>query len=265
MKISMIASGSKGNMCYVESEGTKILIDCGISAKRMTKYFDEHGISYDFDAILITHEHTDHVSNIKNVSKKLNCPVYMTSGTKRGIIEKYSRNGISPIDECDVRIIGNHTSFDVANLKVRSFPTFHDVYDPTGFVLEDSKSKLVYITDTGYVPQVLYNELANADIYVMETNHDPDMLMQCESRPYETRIRILGDEGHMSNEDALDMLAHVIGDSTKLVFYAHISEECNLNELIDMTNTKVFKGYGMDVSQIKFIHTSQIPSEVYEV
>lgn len=261
----MIASGSKGNVGYVEAGNTKILIDCGISYKRISKFFDDNNIEKKIDALLITHEHVDHVQGLKMFGKQIGCPVYMTEGTKRGIIEKYTKDGENPLDYNDIKIIKSFDEFTVGDIKIKSIPTFHDVYEPCGFILSDSSTKLVYITDTGYVPQTLYTEISDSDIYVMETNHDPELLMTCEKRPYETRIRILGPDGHLSNEDGLDLLAHVMGNKTKLVFYAHISEECNLLNLIDAQAKKTWKMYQLDTSNIKFVYTSQLSTEVFEV
>ena len=261
----MIASGSKGNACYIESNNTKIIIDCGISFKRIVSFFNENNIEMDIDAMLITHEHIDHVNGLKLFGKNVGAPVYMTPGTKEGIIEKYTKDGKSPIDFNDIHIINNNEKILINELEIQAIPLSHDVYDPIGFIIRDSNTKAVYITDTGYVPERYYEALSDADIYVMETNHDPVLLMQCEKRPYETRIRILGDKGHLSNDDALELLAHIIGNNTKLIFYAHISEECNLPELISASANKTFKSHNMDVSKIKFIYTSQKSTEVFDI
>ena len=259
MKIAMVASGSKGNMCYIESEGTKILIDAGISCKRLTKFLDDNKIEGNFSGILITHEHTDHISGLLQITKKYKCPLYMTEGTRRGIREK--SNGISIIDNNDIRIIGQRESFEIGDFFIESFPTFHDVYEPCCYKVTAQNKSIVYITDTGYVPTAFYELLSNASCYVMEVNHDPELLMNS-SRPYETRVRILGDSGHLSNEDGLDLLSHIMGENTKVVFYAHISEECNLWNIIESESKRIYEGYSLDVSGIRFIYTNQLSTEV---
>lgn len=261
MKIAMIASGSQGNLCYVKTSDASFVIDAGISNKRMQAYFNEHNIVDKIDAMLITHEHTDHISGLKVISKNLGCPVYMTMGTKDGSLRKIPDS----LSNAFVKIINNQEVFYVNNTKITAIPTFHDALDPCGYMIEDKGEKLVYITDTGYIHSSLLASISNASIYVMETNHDPDMLMNCETRPFETRVRILGDHGHLSNEDSLYNLCHIIGDKTKLVFYAHISEECNLPDLIKKESEKMFKKMNMDVSNIEFVYTSQKPTKVYEV
>lgn len=256
----MIASGSKGNSFFIETSDSRILIDAGISKKRVLAWFSENNIEQRLDAILVTHEHTDHISGLALVAKAFDCPTYMTKGTFEESVKKYPK-----INDINIRIINNLDEFLINNTKVTSIPTFHDALDPTGYMVEDNGQKLVYITDTGYVHLKFYELISNADIYVMETNHDPEMLMSCTSRPYNTKIRILGDHGHMSNADGIDTLSSVMGDKTKHVFYAHISEECNLVDLVLLESKNKFESLGMDVSDVDFIITSQIPSKVVEI
>ncbi|MGM9971823.1 MAG: MBL fold metallo-hydrolase [Anaeroplasmataceae bacterium] len=260
MKVCMIASGSKGNACYVETDDSKFIIDAGISKKRIITWFKDNNIEESIDAILVTHEHVDHISGLALIAKHFNCPVYLTEGTYEGAIKKNDS-----IKDIDARFIKNSDEFLINNTIIKSIPTFHDALDPNGYLIQSKDTKLVYITDTGYVHLKFYELISNADIYVIETNHDPQMLMSCKTRPYQTLIRILGDHGHMSNADGIDTLSTVMGDKTKIVFYAHISEECNLVDLIKLESTNRFESLGMDVSNVKFIYTSQLATEVVEV
>lgn len=262
MKISMVASGSKGNLCYIESNEAKILIDAGISCKRFTKFMEENGIDINLDAILITHEHTDHISGLLQISKKYKCPIYMTAGTKKGISEK--TNGKDIISNNEIKIIEQNSKFSIKDIEIESFPTFHDVYEPCCYAVKSRNKKLVYITDTGYIPLKLYDILKGADCYVMEVNHDPELLM-ASSRPYETRIRILGDFGHLSNEDGLELLSNLMDKNCKLVFYAHISEECNLVSIIKEEAKKMYQKMSVDISNVSFVYTNQIATKVYEL
>lgn len=126
-------------------------------------------------------------------------------------------------------------SLDSTDIQV--LPTFHDAQESVGYKIRSQGRDLVYLTDTGYIHHALYPMIANADCYVIECNHDPNILM-CSSRPYALKMRILSDHGHLSNEDAMVTLAHIMGIHTKLIFYAHISQECNLVEIIEMTRKK---------------------------
>ena len=126
-------------------------------------------------------------------------------------------------------------SLDLTDIVV--LPTFHDAVESVGYKIISADQSIVYITDTGYVHQALYPFISNADCYVLECNHDPNILM-CSDRPYSLKMRVLSDHGHLSNEDAMVTLAHVLGINTKLVFYAHISQECNLTEIVELTRKK---------------------------
>ena len=147
---------------------------------------------------------------------------------------------------------------------IQSVELSHDALDPIGFVFSNGSSRLVYVTDTGYVKQSLYETLRNANMYIWESNHDPEILMQSD-RPYETKKRILSDDGHLSNQDSAYILANLIGPNTKTIVYAHISEECNLNQIIKLTSSRVFNDLGIDTSDIEFYYASQISLKEIEI
>ncbi len=261
MKICVLASGSKGNCTYIEAGNTRILIDAGISKKRLLEVLEKNKINYDkIDAILVTHEHVDHVSGLGAILKFFGCGLYITKRTHQYLEEKYK----DKISCSNVIYVANDEEFKINDVIIRTIPIFHDACDPVAFIVEHNDKKIVYITDTGYVHQKHLEAISNADVYVFECNHDPEILMNSD-RPYQTKMRILGNHGHLSNEDALYILSQVIGNRTKRVFYAHISEECNLYEIIELTSKRVFSSIGVDVSEIDFIYTSQSSTKVEEV
>lgn len=261
MKVLQIASGSKGNTTYVEADNTALLIDAGISKKRVVEALNKSNLCLDkVSAILLTHEHTDHTAGLVALYNETKALIYTTKGTYLGLSSKIREK----IPESSFRLIERNQIIQIGSFEVESVETFHDANDPIGFVLKAANKKVVYVTDTGYIKQSYYDVLSNADMYIWESNHDPEILMQSD-RPYDTKIRILSDCGHLSNQDSAYSLANIIGPNTKSVIFAHISEECNLTQIVKLTSMRVFNDLGIDTSAISFYFASQIPLEVLEV
>ncbi len=222
MEVDLLASGSKGNACIVKDGTTCILIDCGTTKKYLFSALEKVGISLDeIDALLITHDHSDHVSQIKHFSS---LPVY-------------SPVSLPDIDSFEVREL---KSFVIETLKITPIALSHDALHTTGYIFESGEEKLVYITDTGYVPQKYFPILKGADMYIMESNHDVDLLMHTR-RPQYVKARIYSDEGHLNNEDCADVLRQLVTKRTKTIFLAHISHEGNTRELALHTTVKALK------------------------
>ena len=157
-----------------------------------------------------------------------------------------------------------YNSFRINHSIITPLPLFHDASETSGFLIEDESERLVYITDTGYIHESLYDMISNANIYILESNHDPEILMTS-NRPYPTKIRILSDHGHMSNEESMITLANIMGSDTKYVLHAHVSQECNLSEIIELTRKKVFNAYNVDTSNKTFVILHPYPSEVFKI
>ena len=219
MKVKVLSSGSKGNTTYIESGNTRILIDCGNTSKYITSKLEDMRIdSNSLDAILITHTHVDHVKGLKVFLKKKNIPVYIT----RGMIDELSYlNNYCLIEE---------NTFTINDLCINVIRTSHDVVDSVGYIINDSNKSIVYITDTGYINKKYFDILSNRDLYIMESNHDVEMLNNS-SYPFRVRQRILGDKGHLSNYDSSRYLSSFVGDKTKCIVLAHLSHENNTEEL----------------------------------
>ena len=218
MRVSVLSSGSKGNTTYIESKNAKILIDVGNTAKYIKEKLEDIGVEpEELDAVLITHTHIDHVKGLKVFEKKYNIPVYLTDIMLKSLdfIDKY----VLLDDE-----------FDIKDIHINSIKTSHDAPDSRGYVLSSENKSVVYITDTGYINKKYFDILKNINLYIMESNHDVEMLNNG-NYPFSLRQRILSDKGHLSNYDSAKYLCSFIGDNTKYVLLAHLSEDNNTEEL----------------------------------
>lgn len=212
MKFALLASGSKGNCCLLKHKDTNIVIDCGSTRKYLKGCFEQ--VNYDpttTDAILITHTHSDHVSQMK-----LFDPI-QTYATQD--IPTNHLHNICPFDQ-----------FEIRDFRITVLPMSHDCEGTVGYVIECEDEKMVYITDTGYIKEEVKAYIKDADYYVFESNHDIEMLMQT-SRPIYLKQRIINDYGHLCNEDSASVLASVMGTNTKEIVLAHISQEGNTRDM----------------------------------
>ena len=225
MKVSVLSSGSKGNTTYIESKEAKILIDAGNSSKYILEKLAELEVyPSDLDAILITHTHVDHVKGLPVLLKRINPCVYITKEMHPYLeyLENYQ------IIDSDI--------ITIKDLTINVIKTSHDAEGSVGYIVNNQDKSIVYITDTGYINRKYFNLLRNRDIYIMESNHDIEMLTNGRY-PFELKQRILSDKGHLSNYDSAKYLSRFIGEKTKYILLAHLSEENNTKELAYNTLT----------------------------
>lgn len=216
MKISVLASGSRGNSCYIKEKNTEILIDLGTTSLYIERnLYDLNTEPKNIKAIFLTHTHVDHTDALKVFTKKYNTKVYLTKKMKQEL----------SIDLPNYEYIDSELKID--DLKIIPFKTSHDVADSNGYVIESKESSVVYVTDTGYINVKNHKLLENRNLYVFESNHDIDLLMNNTKYPYHIKQRILGDKGHLSNADSSRYLKKLAGDKTKHIILAHLSEENN--------------------------------------
>lgn len=226
------ASSSKGNATLIYTENTIIQIDMGVSLKLLNAAIEKTPYTLnDIKALLITHEHHDHVQGLKlKAYQKLAIPIYCGEGTLK----------------CKTNNVEFESSFDIGDFTIIPLRTSHDASNPYGYALIANGEKLVYMTDTGYVPEDDLSYMDNANHYIFESNHDAMMLMNSD-RPKELKDRILSEQGHLSNLDSAEYMANLVGEKTKSVTLAHLSLECNTPKKAIAAYKKVFKKHKLNI------------------
>ncbi|WP_461201444.1 MBL fold metallo-hydrolase [Anoxybacillus sp. TBDG-1] len=244
MRFSVLASGSTGNAFYVETKRERLLVDAGLSGKQLERLFahiDRH--IQDVTGVLVTHEHSDHIKGLGVIARKYRLPIYANEKTWKamdGLI------GDIPSEQKFIFPTGTVRTF--GDIDVESFGVSHDAAEPMFYVFHHEGKKLALITDTGYVSERMKGIIRQADVFVFESNHDVEML-RMGKYPWNIKRRILSDIGHVSNEDAGLALADVIGDQTKRIYLAHLSQDNNMKELARMTVTQVLERKGMIIGE----------------
>jgi len=239
MKFYIIQSGSKGNATVLENNGRYLLIDDGLSLKCIKDTM--LGLNknvMNLEALLITHEHSDHTKGIQYLPP---LPIYCREGT-------YSGDNVNNI-YC-------FEPFELIDLKITPLLTSHDAKSPCGYMFEDGEERLVYMTDTGFIPEMSLDIMGNADYYIIESNHDVKMQL-ASGRPAYLINRIISDEGHLSNIDSASYMASLVGKNTKQIILAHISQDANTPECALETYRTVFKKKHVSLDNIDLRCASQ--------
>ena len=220
--ITALYSGSKGNSVLIESENAKILIDAGKSARALCTALDKVGVGIDeIDAIFITHEHRDHISALEILLKYHKIPVHIVSASAKKLLMK----GLSVYEE----LICTHTpifSVEIGDMTIKSFPTPHDSEFSVGYTIKIHEKTIGYATDIGYITNEIKEALTGCESVVLECNHDEEMLMKG-PYPYDLKLRIKSNRGHLSNTDCADFAQELCFVGTKNLLLAHLSEENN--------------------------------------
>src|SRR5271154_4354349 len=229
--VSMLASGSRGNCAFVASARTKILVDAGISCRETFKRMKALGEDpQTLSAILITHEHSDHIYGLATLAKKLSIPVFMTGATHQAWSRAIRRQqGESPKLEKFERFDAGH-SFQVGDIAVRPFTIPHDAADPVGYTFRAEGVKVGIATDLGYLPASVCDHLRGCDVLVMESNHDLEML-RVGPYPWSVKQRVMSRVGHLSNGALADFFTNDYDNSATFVVLAHLSEQNNHPEI----------------------------------
>ena len=228
MRLCSIASGSSGNCIYVGSEATHLLVDVGISGKRTECGLNSLGLTgNDLDGILITHEHADHISGLGVIARKYGVPIYSTPGT----IEAIKNTGIlGKIDESLFHEVKEDEKLIIKDLTVNPMRISHDAAQPVAYRIGYGNQKVGICTDLGVYNDYTVECLKGMDALLIEANHDVNML-QVGPYPYYLKQRILGDRGHLSNENSGRLLSRILHDKLQTIILGHLSKENNLPEL----------------------------------
>ena len=219
-----LASGSKGNCIYLGTPTTKILIDAGITARAIRERLAAIGVELEqIDAVLVTHEHSDHIKALDVLGCKLGIPIFANSDTAKSIY--------AVLNECPkFKIFSTGETFEFGDLEVHPFSIQHDAVDPVAFTIKVGALKLGFCADLGFATTLVSNQLKGCDYLYLEANHEPSMVHSC-ARPQVYKQRVLSRQGHLSNAECAQLLEQVYHSGLKHVHLAHLSSECNAPEL----------------------------------
>lgn len=228
MELCSIASGSSGNCIYAGSDDSHILIDAGISGKRIETGLNSIDLkTAEMQGILITHEHIDHIGGLGVIARRYGIPMYATEGTIDAVLHTKS---VGKIEESLFHAIQPDVDFVIGDLTIQPISISHDAADPVAYKIKQPGKSMAVMTDLGKYDQSIIDKLQNLDVLLLEANHDVQML-QVGSYPYSLKRRILGEKGHLSNEASGQLLGELLHDHFNTVFLGHLSKENNYEEL----------------------------------
>lgn len=247
LRFQTLASGSKGNAILVCSHKTRILVDAGLSARELGRRLQQTGVNpHELDAVIVSHEHMDHIRGLGTLSRRLGISVYLTQGTLDNLPPE-----IGHLTEVKLFQPGN--PFTIGDLSVKPFAVSHDAQDPAGFVLEHDACRLGVCTDLGIATQLVRTRLQGCHGLVLEANHDPEMLL---NGPYPPPLkqRIRSRHGHLSNAESFELLQNIHHGELQVVLFAHLSEVNNQPELVlkssrEFLNTSDWESVTVDVGR----------------
>ncbi len=242
MKFTILGSGSTGNAVLISTEKTKILVDAGLSAKEILRRLALVGVDFcDLDAILITHEHSDHASGLRVLLNTVKCSVFMSGATLEAYLrEKSNKNNNEPQKRADAvksRIVEIESSrdFRIGEIDFEPFSVPHDAADNFGFVAKHAGVRLATVMDLGYLTTLVKQKLQNCDGIIIESNHDRNMLKACAIYSWDLKQRILSRTGHLSNEELSEWLTGEFDGTARHIVLAHLSQRANEPHLARLT------------------------------
>lgn len=262
LKCCSLYSGSSGNSFFVQSENTKILIDAGVSCKKIETALQQQfniGLN-NIDAIFVTHEHIDHTKSLSLISSKYDLPVFATKGTWYAIKQKENK-----ISEKNQKTFSLNKSFSFGDLRIFPFSTPHDAVEPCGFNIYNNNSKISIATDLGHIDDTILNNFKNSTLLMLESNYEPNIL-KVSSYPYKLKQRISSHQGHLSNGDAGETISKLINYGLKDVLLIHLSKENNVPEIAYETVIEKLKDNNYSLESINLnIAPRDNPSKIFNI
>ena len=247
VKFFILGSGSSGNCAYLETAEARVLIDAGFSPRQLRQRLAVIGRAPEnLTAILLTHEHSDHISGLPGLADKLQIPVYCNRGTQDGTVWAFKTRwaakkkapeleGLDGTEafkkKMDWRLFETGASIEIGDVQVDTFSIPHDAQDPVGFLIRTAVGNFGFVTDLGHMTKLVIERTRPANVLVLESNHDVKLLQDCPYRPWSLKQRILGRHGHLSNEAAADAAEQIVSPELKHLYLGHLSSQCNKPEI----------------------------------
>jgi len=235
MKINCLASSSEANCTHISTEKASIIIDAGLSAKQV---FEKSGVT-EFDAVFITHEHSDHIKGLGALGRKTGVTIYMHQLVYNKIADK--------LNKCNVTILNPGDSITIEDLVIDNFSTRHDSIYSYGFTVSDGKKKLGYLTDTGSWTKLMGNHLKGCDAYIIEADYDHDTLMAYDNYDEYLKERISSNWGHLSNDQTMSLIKYLDIKDPKFIMFAHLSPRTNSPMMVKEAAFKAFPDWDEEV------------------
>lgn len=262
LRFCSLASGSSGNCQYIGTDKINILIDAGLSGKKIQEGLKSIDVDPNsINVILVTHEHKDHIKGVGILSRRFNIPIYANSNTW-----KHMEKHIGNISDENIRIFDTEKDFNLGDLGISTFRTYHDASESVGFCINKKHKKISILTDTGCVDNNIKNKIKGSDLMLVESNHDIEML-KMGKYPWFLKKRIMGDQGHLSNEDAGNLITEVFCENKENILLAHLSNENNFPELAYQTVANIIadKGINIDKDISVGLTNRDCPTKVYNL
>jgi len=276
VKFTILGSGSAGNCAYVETAEARILVDAGFSPRQIRSRLASIGRAPEnLTAILITHEHTDHIAGLLGLADKFHIPVFCNRDTQDATIwtfkNKWGKKTNLALENSDTfkskinwQLFTTGASFEIADVLIETFSIPHDAQDPVGFLLRTARGNIGFATDLGHTTKLVLDRIRAANVLVLESNHDVKMLQDCPRRAWPLKQRILGRHGHLSNVAAAEAAAQIMSAGLRHLYLAHLSRECNKPELAQHVMAEQLHHIGATHVRLQ-LAAQDVPSETLEL